>query len=103
MEDNNMTSILLAIVSAIGTFLVTKVNSKSTIEKTNAETAKSLYEQYERANQKLQEKVDKLEHKIDEMKEKYEKEIAFYQAKVEELEDENESLMSELERFKGGE
>ena len=104
MGDNQwMVTVLVALLTSGGTLLATRSTNKASLAKTNNDNAVQLFEQYREMNEQLQSKVDRLEDKLEKLQEKYEKEIAFYQAEVERLEDENSELIRKLERGRASE
>jgi septal ring factor EnvC (AmiA/AmiB activator) len=109
MDAQQITLILVALVTSTGTYLATKSTNKVSLQNENVKNAKALYDQYVAINKELQDKVDKLEKKVEQLQEKYEKEIAFYKDEIDRLEDvidvlegENESLKNENKILKGG-
>lgn len=109
MDAQQIALIVVALITATGTYLATKSTNKVSLENENVKNAKALYDQYVAINKELQEKVDKLEQKVEQLQEKYEKEIEYYKNEIGRLEDlidgleeENETLKNENTILKGG-
>ncbi len=75
MDAQQIALIVVALITATGTYLATKSTNKVSLENENVKNAKALYDQYVAINKELQEKVDKLEQKVEQLQEKYEKKL----------------------------
>lgn len=100
IEQQHLTMVITALITATGTFLATKSTNKVTLERENIENATLLYERFRELNQQLQHKVDKLEEKVEKLQEKYDKDINVYKLEIDRLEAQIENLQQENETLK---
>lgn len=88
-----LVAILTAAFGILGSYLVAKINTKPTLDEKNVESANTLYNAYEKMNQKLEIKVEELEKRVEEMRKRYE-------AEIQELRVENKQLIEENTHLK---
>lgn len=86
-------TVLVSAFGIIGSYLVAKINTKPTLDEKNVESANTLYNAYEKMNQKLEIKVEELERRVEEMRKRYE-------AEIQELRTENKALIEENTNLK---
>lgn len=85
-------TVVTAALGILGSYLVSKINTKPTLDEKNVESANTLYNAYEKMNQKLEAKVDELEKKVEELRKRYEAEIEQLKIENKELTKENTNL-----------
>lgn len=86
-------TVVTAALGILGSYLVSKINTKPTLDEKNVESANTLYNAYEKMNQKLEIKVEELERRVEEMRKRYE-------AEIQELRTENKALIEENTNLK---
>ncbi|MGM0183375.1 hypothetical protein IGK74_002340 [Enterococcus sp. AZ150] len=85
-------AIATAFIGILGSNLVAKITTKPTLDEKNVESANTLYNAYEKMNQKLEIKVEELEKRVEEMRNRYEAEIQQLRAENKALIEENTNL-----------
>ena len=103
-------TLLVGILAPMLTYFATKhknnLDFDKEMQKTNVENASTLYDQYDKMNQALQDRVDKLQdqcetlqEKYENFQDKYEQETNFYKSEIERLETQIDVLETENKKL----